>query len=128
MTDKSVNKKIIAVVDDLMFRSKIQAAASQFSVDVTYPKTEEELKEALAAEAPSLIIFDLGTRSLDGLSTIRFIKNTEHTRGIPVLSFFPHVDDELRKKAVDAGCEMVVPRSKFSLTLKDILSRYNKHH
>lgn len=124
MTNNSARREIIAVVDDLMFRSKIQAAALELSIDVTYPKNEEELKETLAAKPTSLIIFDLGARSQDVLSIIKLIKTNEKTRSTLVISFFPHVNEELKRKAVEAGCDMVVPRSRFSLKLKDILLNY----
>jgi CheY-like chemotaxis protein len=106
-----------------MFAVKIDAAARQSGVSVSYAKS---LEEALtkAAEQPALVLLDLNHARLDIIELITQLKADEKLRGLTLLGFISHVDTERRQAALNAGCNSVVPRSAFSVNLPQILKRH----
>jgi ActR/RegA family two-component response regulator len=50
---------ILAVLDDLMFTSKIKTAAAQLGVTVTFARSAENALVQMQSAAPSLVIIDL---------------------------------------------------------------------
>ena len=118
------SRKVLAVVDDLMFAVKIDAAARQNSITVEYAKT---LADALAKAKtqPLLVLIDLNHNKLDVISLIRAFKTDDEIKKLSLLGFISHVDGERRQEAVDAGCDSVVPRSAFSVNLPKILKRHS---
>lgn len=116
-------KKILAVVDDLLFTVKISDAAKRAGLDAEFLKSEKDLLEK-AKEKPALIIFDLNANSLDPVKLIATIKSQDEYKGISLIGFLSHVQGELKQKAQDAGANMVMARSAFSQNLQQILKRH----
>jgi len=116
-------KRILAIVDDLFFRVKIEAAAKHQGLPIDFVQTEKDAL-AKAAEDPLLIILDLNCSSVQPLDMIAALKANEGTKGISLLGYVSHVQGELKQSAHDAGCDMVMARSAFSLNLPQILKRY----
>ena len=101
--------KIIAVLDDLFFTSKIKEAAKSLNSDLEFIKNTNGLIQKLKSEKPSLIIFDLNSKACNPFETIKELKSS------------PDLKDEADK----TGCDLVLPRSKFSKDLKEIITRYS---
>jgi PleD family two-component response regulator len=123
--EKNHRKKILAVLDDLFFSSKIREAAKTLDVDLEFVKNPDGFKEKILSEKPSLIIFDLNSRAGSPLEIIKGIKSSSELKQIPLIGFLSHVQIELRNEADRAGCDLVIPRSKFSKDLREILRRYS---
>ena len=119
---KLMAMKVIAAVDDLFFASKIRGTAEQLGVSVDFPRGPEALIESARHDKPSLIICDLHSSRIDPLELARALKADEQLRSIPLLGFFSHVQSELQRQALDAGFDVVIPRSAFTRDLKDILA------
>ncbi len=117
------SRKVLAVVDDLMFSVKIDAAARQSGVAVEYAKSQEEAI-AKGRGAPSVVLIDLNHGKLDVLKLIKAFKKDEALKKVSLLGFISHVDGERKQAAMDAGCDSVVPRSAFSMNLPQILKRH----
>ena len=113
--------RIIAVVDDLFFASKIRGTAEQVGVSVTFPRTIESAIEAVAKEGPSLLICDLNSRRIDPIELAKALKANEQTSRTNLLGFFSHVQTDLQKAAEQAGFDRVIPRSAFTKSLPQIL-------
>ena len=120
---KPGNKKILAVVSDLFFSVKINDAAKRAGLSVEFVKDHEEVL-AKAKAQPTLIIFDLNFESVDPLGVIAKLKNTADLKNISVIGFLSHVQGELKQKAHETGCDMVLARSAFSQNLAQILKRH----
>ena len=45
-------------------------------------------------------------------------------RGTSVIGFLSHLQGDLKAKAMEAGCDMVMPRSAFSQNLPNLLRRH----
>jgi CheY-like chemotaxis protein len=87
-------------------------------------------KEALAElvsgddeNKPSLIVFDLNNANAKPLTTIPKIK-TKLKRTVSIVGFLSHLQGDLKAKAVEAGCDVVMPRAAFSQNLPNLLRRY----
>lgn len=117
------SKKILAVVDDLMFTVKINDLAKRAGLTAEFVKSEVDavLK---AKEQPALIILDLNGHSVDPLPLILKLKGDEETRAISLIGYVSHVQGELKQAAQEAGCDMVLARSAFSTNLPMILKRH----
>ena len=117
-----MNRKIIAVVDDMFFASKIRAVAEALAVEISFPRTKEAVLAKARETKPELVLVDLHNQRLDPVDLARGLKSDEELREIPLLGFFSHVQVQLQRDAVDAGYDQVVPRSLFSKDLAAILS------
>ncbi|MFS8086252.1 MAG: response regulator [Acidobacteriota bacterium] len=114
-------RRVIAVVDDLFFASKIRGTAEQLGVAVSFARTVEALIEAARRDLPSLIICDLHSQKINPNELAKELKADEQLRSIPLLGFFSHVQTELQQQAQEAGFDQVMPRSAFSAHLAQIL-------
>ena len=117
--------KIIVVIDDMFFASKVNAVAQQVGAEVVYAKTPDDILTKAQSEHPSLIIFDLNSLRSKPVETIKTIKDNDELKAIPVLGFLSHVQIDLQQQAIAAGCDRVIPRSAFSQNLPAILSGTN---
>lgn len=116
-------KKVIALVDDLLFTVKILDAAKRVGLDAIFVKSEEDLL-AHAREKPLLIIIDLNTTSVQPLHAISTLKSDGELKSISIIGFLSHVQGELKQKAQEAGANIVMARSAFSQNLQQILKRH----
>ena len=116
--------KIIVVLDDLFFSSKIKEAAKSLDLNLEFTKNTNGLIQKLKSEKPSLIIFDLNSKACNPLESIKEIKSLPGLNNIPILGYLSHIQTDLKDEAVKAGCDLVLPRSKFSKDLKEILTKY----
>ena len=118
------NKKVLAVVSDLFFSVKINDAAKRAGLSVEFIKDEHEVL-AKAHAHPTLIIFDLNFESVNPLEIITKLKGNAELKDISVIGYLSHVQGELKQKAHETGCDMVLARSAFSQNLQQILKRHS---
>jgi CheY-like chemotaxis protein len=119
--------KIVCFIDDLFFLAKIQETARKLGVKVEFVKAEKEVIERLTSdeqEKPSLIIFDLNNASAKPLTTIPKLRS-KLKKQTSIVGFLSHIQGDLKVKAQEAGCDMVVPRSAFSQNLPALLRRHS---
>jgi hypothetical protein len=120
------NSRIFAFVDDLFFLAKIQETARKMNVKVEFVKTDKDLLEHMkqnGEEKPSLIIFDLNNVNAKPLTLIPKLKS-KLKKGTSIIGFLSHVQGDLKQKAHEVGCDMVLPRSAFSQNLPQLLRRH----
>ena len=112
---------ILAAVDDLLFTSKIHAAAKQRGVHVVFVRSPEDVLERARTLRPALAIFDLDSQRLQPLSTIAGLKADASLARIRTIGFVSHVQIALIEAARSAGMDEVMARSAFAAKLGDIL-------
>jgi CheY-like chemotaxis protein len=120
------NSRIFAFIEDLFFMAKIQETARKLNVKVEFVKTDKDLAEKMGQngdEKPSLIIFDLNNSSAKPLTLIPKLKS-KLKKGTSIIGFLSHVQGDLKQKAHEVGCDMVLPRSAFSQNLPQLLRRH----
>jgi CheY-like chemotaxis protein len=119
------NSRIFAFVDDLFFQAKIQETARKLNVKVEFVKGDKELGDKMEQngdEKPSLIIFDLNNANAKPLSLIPKLKTK--LKKTSIIGFLSHVQGDLKQKAHEVGCDMVLPRSAFSQNLPQLLRKH----
>jgi DNA-binding NarL/FixJ family response regulator len=112
---------VLVAVDDLLFSSKIRAAAKHAGVDLVFARTPADILDRAKADRPALVIFDLDCQKTDPVATIAALKSDAGLADIPTLAFASHVHAALIGAARKAGAEQVLPRSAFAGNLGDIL-------
>ncbi len=122
---KHGKKKILAVVEDLLFTVKISDAAKRAGLEVEFVKSERDVMEKAAQEKPLLIILDLNFSAVQPLDLISKLKGDGEMKQISVIGYLSHVQGELKQQAQDAGANMVMARSAFSQNLQQILKRHS---
>ena len=122
MADNNYRVYAVAIMDDIFFASKIREAASSAGLDIEFIKGADELAATVFPGTPSLVIVDLGNKKINAMQLIGAIKGRDDLKGVRVIGYLPHVEKGLMKEALDAGYDIVLPRSRFSLELGEILS------
>jgi hypothetical protein len=119
--------RIFFFIEDLFFLAKIQETAKKLGVKVGFLKADKDIVARLSGvpedEKPSLIVFDLNNAGAKPLTLIPKIK-AKLKRGTSVIGFLSHLQGDLKVKATEAGCDMVMPRSAFSQNLPNLLRRH----
>jgi PleD family two-component response regulator len=120
---KPATRKVLAVLDDLFFTVKIKDAAARAGLDVEFLKTEEAVLDR-AKDNPTVIVVDLNTTAVQPLQLIEKLKASADLRQISIIGYVSHVQGELKQKAHETGCDMVLARSAFSQNLPQIFKRH----
>jgi hypothetical protein len=119
--------RIFCFIEDLFFLAKIQESARKLGVKVEFVKGDKEsvarLTDLPEAERPKLVVFDLNNVGAKPISLIPKLK-TKLKKATSIIGFLNHLQGELKAKAIEAGCDTVMPRSAFSQSLPNLLRRY----
>jgi hypothetical protein len=119
--------RIIFFIEDLFFIAKIQETARKLGIKVAFMKNDKEaiaeLTGSVEEDRPGLIVFDLNNVNAKPLTLIPKLK-AKFKRSTSIVGFLSHLQGDLKAKAVEAGCDTVMPRSAFSQNLPNLLRRY----
>lgn len=102
---------------DLLFGSRMQAALEAAGHEVRIVGDERGALEAVASEA-DLLLVDLTAEGLD-LAALG-------SAPVPALGAFAHVHPEVRERALAAGFDLVVPRSRIARDAPDLVRRFGE--
>jgi PleD family two-component response regulator len=114
---------ILAVLDDLMFCSKIKTAANHLGVDLRFSRSLDGALDTMRRNPPSLVIFDLNNTRLDPLGIVAAMKQDPALASIPTVGYASHVQTDVINAARQAGVGEVLARSAFTQQLAEILTR-----
>ena len=114
---------ILAVLDDLMFTSKIKTAATQLGVAVMFARSKDAALVAMRTGAPTLVILDLNNPRVDPLGIVAAMKQDAALASIRTLGYASHVQTDVIDAARQAGVGEVLARSAFTTQLGEILTR-----
>jgi PleD family two-component response regulator len=115
---------ILAVLDDLMFSSKIKTAANQLGVDLRFSRSLDGALDTMRKNPPSLVIFDLNNERINPLGIVAAMHADPALTSIPTLGYASHVQTDVIDAARQAGVGDVLARSAFTQQLGDILERH----
>ena len=119
--------RIFFFIEDLFFVAKTQETARKLGVKVEFVKGDKELVSRLIdmpeGERPKLLVFDLNNVNAKPMTLIPKFK-TKFKKATSIVGFLSHLQGDLKLKAVEAGCDTVMPRSAFSQSLPNLLRRY----
>jgi PleD family two-component response regulator len=114
---------ILAVLDDLMFTSKIKTTASQLGAPVTFARSAEAALAAMRQSPPSLVILDLNNTRINPLAIVAGMKQDPALASIRTVGYASHVQVDVINAARQAGVDDVLARSAFTQNLPQILSQ-----
>jgi hypothetical protein len=119
--------RIFFFIEDLFFNAKITETARKLGVKVAFIKNDPDVLAGITdgeeADRPGLIVFDLNNANAKPLTLIPKLK-AKLKKSTSIVGFLSHLQNELRLKAIEAGCDTVMPRSAFSQNLPNLLRRY----
>jgi len=114
---------ILAVLDDLMFSSKIKTAANQLGVAVSFARSADAALGEMRKAAPALVILDLNNARTAPLEIVAAMRQDPALASIPTVGYASHVQTDVIEAARRAGVGEVLARSAFTMQLGEILSR-----
>jgi DNA-binding NarL/FixJ family response regulator len=112
--------RVLGLVRDLMFRSKIDAGCEALGVAVVYASSLEAAAERCADIKPSVVVVDLSEKSFAPAPTIAALR--EAAPGARVIGFASHVDLKALASAREAGFERVLSRQEFAAQIPALLA------
>jgi hypothetical protein len=119
--------RIFCFIEDLFFLAKIQETARKLGVKVEFVKGDKDavarILGASEAEIPALLVFDLNNLNAKPMALIPKFKS-KFKKAVSIIGFLNHLQGDLKMKAIEAGCDAVMPRSAFSQSLPILLRRY----
>jgi len=107
----------LLLCDDLMFSSRITGTARAVGLAVAVVRSPEQLLAALSRQPPRCVLLDLALASPSLITPLKH----EYTPAPLVVAYGSHVDAAALRAARDAGCDVVLPRSKFVEKLSEAL-------
>ena len=112
---------VIALVDDLMFLSRVREAARSAALEVRTVRTTADLLEAARAGA-ALLVVDLDSRRLPWAEALASLRADPALATLPVIGFLSHVNADAARKARDVGGCQILARSAFVRDLPQLLA------
>ncbi|MGH7740600.1 MAG: hypothetical protein ACRENS_01110 [Candidatus Eiseniibacteriota bacterium] len=115
-----MTRRVLVAVTDLFFLTRIESTAAQIGVALERSSLDQLVARCSSAP-PDLVVIDLHAAG-EPLEVARELKRGSATLGIPILAFYSHVESALRRQALEAGIDHVLPRSAFTARLAEWLA------
>ncbi|MGH2841090.1 MAG: hypothetical protein ACRDKY_09735 [Solirubrobacteraceae bacterium] len=104
--------RVLALLPDLLFGSKVQGMLANAGHDVEVISSETDAWEQIAGT--DVFIVDLCSDEIDGVGLVDTLASGGELHGIRTLAFFRHTEPDVRTRALEAGFDVVVPRSRMN--------------
>ena len=98
-------QKILLVEDNAMNRDLISRRLKRRGFEVVMAEDGAAGVETAMAEKPDLILLDMGLPVMDGYTAARVLKDSDETRGIPIVGLSAHAMSGDSDRAIKAGCD-----------------------
>jgi ActR/RegA family two-component response regulator len=108
--------------DDLMFTSRVTGTARDLGLRVSPVRSVTSLLDAAHKQAPACVIVDLALAGKD--LTALMAGMNDLPRRPRIVAYGSHVDTTSLQAARTAGCDVVLPRSKFVEDLSTALPNW----
>ena len=118
-----MNSKVIALVEDPFWRSKIDNAVRSVGATSVFLLNPEEAAALLEPRGPVIIVVDLALKS-SPFEAISRLKKAKATATVPVVGYFDMARKDLKEKAIAAGFDDVLSRSSFAERFADLVLKY----
>ncbi|MFL5827176.1 MAG: hypothetical protein ACJ76V_11695 [Thermoleophilaceae bacterium] len=104
--------RVALLCPDLLFGSKLEGGLRAAGHEVE----RFDSPEGASAATADVLVVDLNAPEFDGSAA-------PAPDGAPRLGFYSHVDQGTRRRAEEAGFELVVPRSRMAREMADLVER-----
>jgi CheY-like chemotaxis protein len=115
-------KKILVVEDVADIQLMMRVLLESFGYQVITANDGSEAVEKVKEDQPDLILMDIMMPVLDGISATKIIREFE-TDKIPIIAVTAY-DNPYHQRALDAGCNEVIPKPLDFEYLKTRLTQY----
>jgi DNA-binding NarL/FixJ family response regulator len=109
----------LALVSDLLFRSRLDTVAAASGTTVIYASDLEAAARRAPQVAPSVVFVDLSDPSFPADATVSRLRAAGCTARL--VGFASHVDLKALRSAREAGFSLVLSRSEFTARLPELL-------
>ncbi|HEV2998283.1 MAG TPA: hypothetical protein VGX16_04190 [Solirubrobacteraceae bacterium] len=107
--------RVLALIPDLLFGSRVQGMLLGAGHEVELAGDCARVRALLrGGEGFEVLILDLTVTEPDGVGLLRELIAGGELGETRTLAFYAHVDPAARERALDAGCDLVVPRSRMA--------------
>ena len=103
---------VLALLPDLLFGSKVQGMLTHAGHEVAVVSTEPDARDQVAGR--DVLIVDLCSDEIDGIGLVDTLVSGGELQGTRTLAFYRHTEVEVRSAAIEAGFDLVVPRSRMA--------------
>jgi len=99
--------RVMVVEDEADSREILSTMLREWGADVTTAPSAPEALNALAAEAPDVLVSDIGMPGMDGFELIRELRRRGSGNGgtVPAVALTAYAGEESRREALAAGFE-----------------------
>ena len=101
--------RVVAVFDDLLLGSNVLGMLRAAGHEATLSGGKN-----VHPDGAPLLIVDLAAGSFDGVALVERLRRTGELDATRTLGVYSHVDVETRRRAEDAGFDLIVPRSRMA--------------
>jgi CheY-like chemotaxis protein len=104
--------RVLALVDDLLFLSRIREVAREAGAEVRPVRDSADLVAA-ARDGGRLVLVDADSSRLPWARAVAALRADPSVASLPVVAFFSHVHADRADAARAAGCSRVLARGAF---------------
>ena len=104
--------RIALLCPDLLFGSNVEGGLRAAGHEVS--RYDDEGAARAAADEADVLVVDLVSDQIDGATLVESMNMGRELAGTPTLGFYSHVDQAARRRAEEAGFDLVVPRSRMA--------------
>ena len=123
-SDQPKTQRGVLLTTNLLFSTMVTGTASALGQRVAVASNVAEAVELCRAIPPAYVIIDLGMAEIEIEAAVARLR--EAAGPIATIAYGSHVDKARLDAARAAGCDEVMPRSRFSAELPDLLRRYSE--
>ena len=113
--------RIVLVSPDLLFGSKVEGGLGAAGHEVRRFSAPDEGRSAAAGA--DVLVVDLGAWHYDPATLVESTRAHGELARARTLGYYPHVDQEIRRRAERAGFDLVVPRSRMARDMAGLVER-----
>jgi CheY-like chemotaxis protein len=121
-TAQPTTRRGVLLTSNLLFSSMVTGTAAAAGREVAVAGDLSEAVELCRATPTACVIIDLGMSEIDLATAVTQLR--EAVGQVPFIAYGSHVDKARLDEARLAGCGEVMPRSKFSAELPQLLRKY----
>ncbi len=110
---------------DLLFISKIRGTASELGCTILVADDDTKARSYIQAYNPRVVFVDLASGAMTSPSALQGYRQLVDSHST-FIAFGSHVDRPTLEAARNAGCEIVLPRSRFVAELADLITQHLK--
>ena len=115
--------RVLALVPDLLFGSRVKASLEAGGHDVALLSSTADLESGLRGLSADVLVVDLTDADLAGSEIVESLRDRGALAETRTIGFYSHVEAAVRERAEEAGFDLVVPRSRMAREGAELTSK-----